>query len=436
MLTVCADVGLRSSRKRAIVDMAGGEASSPTKCRRLNNLGAELDETNESAGIDFPPTAESDGTEYSRFRHYGALASTSENNTYSETSVSPVSVRTAHSPRLPSQKLAADTIPSTGDPAGHDCGFAGKWARTPQAPVTRHGMKRKRSIDEYDLSGQRASVKPRLATQRREDKATVEDLDEPSSEGSRSLSGEPGHFGHRQRTPDADQPVVAEPNEADHAEDDSNLSDQVRSEAQLLAEELEREGQEIWAGEHPSIMLSSGFCKPRDLRILATDGRLTDKFLNTVPVLGQCKDTDRYLLPTFIVRLINDARYKDLDRWTTSIPKQSKHRQMLERVEKWAKHRYGEQTVWRLDSFPGPVQAVNDHVNCGAYVTWVLRRWVRGEDPSPTGLTHPLAFTVEILKWLRLCSRVPVLPSVDEDKALSDITQMGKHSSKVLLTGC
>ena len=71
-------------------------------------------------------------------------------------------------------------------------------------------------------------------------------------------------------------------------------------------------------------MLSTGFCKPRDLRLLASDGRLTDEFLNAIPVLGDCKDTDGYLLPTFVVQLITEARFKDLDRWTTGVPKQSK----------------------------------------------------------------------------------------------------------------
>lgn len=72
------------------------------------------------------------------------------------------------------------------------------------------------------------------------------------------------------------------------------------------------------------IMLSAGFCKPRDIRLLASGGRLTDQFLNTVSVQGDCKDTDSYLLPTFVVRLIEEGRFEDLDRWTTRIPKQSK----------------------------------------------------------------------------------------------------------------
>ncbi|KAK5703540.1 hypothetical protein LTR17_022019 [Elasticomyces elasticus] len=122
----------------------------------------------------------------------------------------------------------------------------------------------------------------------------------------------------------ADRSPVVKPSETDRRRNDSNLLGLIRSSAQSLAEELEREGRDIWTGARPSIMLTAGICKPRDLRLLATDGRLTDEFLNTIPVLGDCKDTDGYILPTFVVQLINEARFKDLDRWTTAVPKQSK----------------------------------------------------------------------------------------------------------------
>ncbi|KAK3076087.1 hypothetical protein LTR53_000027 [Teratosphaeriaceae sp. CCFEE 6253] len=127
---------------------------------------------------------------------------------------------------------------------------------------------------------------------------------------------------HRQRNPGADQPSVADPSEANHDGDDANLLAQVRPRAQSLADELEKEGQDIWTGANPLIMLTAGFCKQRDLRRLATDGRLTDELLDTVPVLGDCKDTHGYLLPTFVRRLIKEARFKDLDRWTMAVPKQ------------------------------------------------------------------------------------------------------------------
>ncbi|KAK0972238.1 hypothetical protein LTR54_017622 [Friedmanniomyces endolithicus] len=80
-----AKVDARQNRKRGIASTAGDdEASSPTKRRRLDLLDGESDEIdNERAKItelartDFPATAESDGTDCSRFRYYGALASTS-----------------------------------------------------------------------------------------------------------------------------------------------------------------------------------------------------------------------------------------------------------------------------------------------------------------------------------------------------------------------
>ncbi|KAK0822414.1 hypothetical protein LTR73_009307, partial [Friedmanniomyces endolithicus] len=48
-------------------------------------------------------------------------------------------------------------------------------------------------------------------------------------------------------------------------------AEQIRIEAQSLAETLEQEGKEIWTGNQPSIVMSPGICTPRDLRILATD---------------------------------------------------------------------------------------------------------------------------------------------------------------------
>ncbi|KAK0767896.1 hypothetical protein LTR59_018078 [Friedmanniomyces endolithicus] len=120
----CAKADARQNRKRAIASVPGGdEASSPTKRRRLGLSDGESDIVNERAKItepartDFPAAAESDGTDCSRFRYYGALASTTpsqeNNDTYSESSVSPGSVRTVHSPCLPSRVLAGNVTPSS-----------------------------------------------------------------------------------------------------------------------------------------------------------------------------------------------------------------------------------------------------------------------------------------------------------------------------------
>ncbi|TKA73156.1 hypothetical protein B0A55_10843 [Friedmanniomyces simplex] len=195
---------------------------------------------------------------------------------------------------------------------------------TPLADMTSHALKRKRSISEYRMSDERTLMRPRFTEENRDDQAEVVYLKELSSATKTSFASGKDASEHRQRSPGADRPPVAVPSEANHDGDDSNLLGQVRSSAQSLADELEKEGQDIWTGAHPLIMLSAGFCKPRDLRLLATDGRLTDEFLNTVPVLGDCKDTDGYLLPTFVVRLIKEASFKDLDRWTKGVPKQSK----------------------------------------------------------------------------------------------------------------
>ncbi|KAK1810773.1 hypothetical protein LTR12_014857 [Friedmanniomyces endolithicus] len=280
-----AEMDARQNRKRGIANIPGGnEASSPIKRRRLNIPDAEssgineLAKITELAGTEFPAMVESDGTDCSRFRYYGALASTSMT-------------------RAPG---------------------------TPLADMTSHGLKRKRSASEHRMPEEPTLMEPRLTAENRDDQAAVVDLKEPSSATKTSFTGGKDVSEHRQRSSRADRPPVADPSEPTHDGDDSNLLGLVRSSAQSLADELEKEGQDIWTGAHPSIMLSAGFCKPRDLRLLATDGRLTDEFLNTIPVLGDCKDTDGYLLPTFVVRLIKEARSKDLDRWTMAVPKQSK----------------------------------------------------------------------------------------------------------------
>lgn len=183
----------RQDRKRGVASTSGGdEASSPTKRRRLGVLDGESDgidneraKITELARTDVPATAESDGTHCSRFRYYGALASTSvsynrwserrilpthtisgEQQQISDSSVSPGSLRTVRSPCVPSamstgnvtppsnfdarefptpqpktvpptvvelgkheqaKKIAADTETITSDPVGRDWGFEGKW---------------------------------------------------------------------------------------------------------------------------------------------------------------------------------------------------------------------------------------------------------------------------------------------------------------------
>ncbi|KAK1045455.1 hypothetical protein LTR74_018132 [Friedmanniomyces endolithicus] len=131
------------------------------------------------------------------------------------------------------------------------------------------------------------------------------------------------HLSSTASTEEAADPDQAEA-EAEARSHNAITAEQIRIEAQSLAETLEQEGKEIWTGNQPSIVMSPGICTPRDLRILATDGRLNDELLNTVPVLGDCEDVCGYLLPTFFMQLVRQARYKDLDNWTTEIPKQAK----------------------------------------------------------------------------------------------------------------
>ncbi|TKA74654.1 hypothetical protein B0A55_07959 [Friedmanniomyces simplex] len=260
----CAEVDVRQNLKRGMASTPGGdEAGSPTKRRRLNVSNAES-----SDGID-------------------EVAKVTE--------------------------LAGIAFPAMAESDG-----------TPLADTTSHGLKRKRSISEYRISQERTLTKPRLTAENRDDQAAAVDSAELSSATKTSVTSGKDASEHRQRTSGADRLPVADPSEANHHVGASKLLSQIRSSAQTLADELENQSQEIWTGAHPLIMLSAGFCKPRDLRLLASDGRLTDEILNTIPVLGDCKDTDGYLLPTFVAQLIREGRFKDLDRWTMGVPKQSK----------------------------------------------------------------------------------------------------------------
>jgi len=71
-------------------------------------------------------------------------------------------------------------------------------------------------------------------------------------------------------------------------------------------------------------------------------------------------------------------------------------------------------------------------VNCGVYVTWVLRHWIRGDDGGAASFVSPLAFKMEILRLLRMSLTTPVLPPVGEDDARSDSTCSGKFCLDVV----
>ncbi|KAK0301730.1 hypothetical protein LTR01_009193, partial [Friedmanniomyces endolithicus] len=479
---------IQSARKRPLTSPTGyDEITSPTKRRRLEISGQESTEFHGSADSDGLPTAESDGTSHSRFRYFGALASTSENNdNFSESSISPTSpwappeqssnVRasvtapsrlppraTVSSPMAkpesfrPTEKMPVDGTPADRMPARHDWGLRGKLMRESSFATFRPDECRSRdSSDKYNG--------PRLGDNERTPKGTKE-----RSVGDDDLGLDVqtscDHLPSTANTEEAADPDQAEA-EAEARSHNVITAEQIRIEAQSLAETLEQEGKEIWTGNQPSIVMSPGICTPRDLRILATDGRLNDELLNTVPVLGDCEDVCGYLLPTFVMPLVRQARYKDSDNWTTKIPKQAKRwvfgvhesdhwmairvdwterliqhydplhqsttarsRLTLQHVERWAIHQCGGGSVWRLENFAGPLQAKDDYVNCGVYVTWVLRHWIRGDDGGAASLVSPLAFKMEILRLLRMSLTTSVLPPVGEDDARSDSTCSDDHAA-------
>ncbi|KAK0767461.1 hypothetical protein LTR59_018325, partial [Friedmanniomyces endolithicus] len=80
------------------------------------------------------------------------------------------------------------------------------------------------------------------------------------------------------------------------------------------AHELDDRCQIIWSGEHPWVALNPGICGSRSLRLLASDGRLTDELV-TVPLLGVGSHNHAYLLPSAVYTNISEHRWKALDRW-------------------------------------------------------------------------------------------------------------------------
>ncbi|KAK0949983.1 hypothetical protein LTS01_025699, partial [Friedmanniomyces endolithicus] len=339
---------------------------------------------------------------------------------------------------------------------------------TPVISTTAQGLKRKRSLGDGSPTEERAINKPLFDAEHGDDERTPKGAKERSiADDDLGLDDQTScdHLSSTASTEEAADPDQAEA-EAEARSHNAITAVQIRIEAQSLAETLEQEGKEIWTGNQPSIVMSPGICTPRDLRILATDGRLNDELLNTVPVLGDCEDVCGYLLPTFVMQLVRQARYKDLDGWTTKIPKQAKRwvfgvhesdhwmairidwterliqhydplhqsatarsRLTLQHVERWAIHQCGGGSVWRLENFAGPLQAKDDYVNCGVYVTWVLRHWIRGDDGGAASLVSPLAFKMEILRLLRMSLTTPVLPPVGEDDARSDSTCSDDHAA-------
>lgn len=226
------------------------------------------------------------------------------------------------------------------------------------------------------------------------------------------------------------------------------------------AHELEGSSEEIEPEKRPSLMRYRGSCSAHDLRLLALDGRLTDAFINTVPVLGNLTGSHAYLLPTFTFSNIRKRKFDLLDQWvkkactnckqwifgahqgdhwmaaridwSTAIiqhydPKSTiltdRSKRMLavstklirpqayiadgmQEIEAWTKYQSKSATPWTFEPFRGPLQHALDSENCGVYVSWVLRQWIQGAEDDAKTQIDPLDFKLDILKLLRESPRV------------------------------
>lgn len=88
----------------------------------------------------------------------------------------------------------------------------------------------------------------------------------------------------------------------------------------------------------------------------------------------------------------------------------------------------GSEVDWRTQGFLGPSQAKNDNKNCGVYVAWVLRQWLRGEEQRAGALLDPLAFMWDVARMLRESPRVDSMPDVGEGEICSDTPSPGTSS--------
>ncbi|KAK4551544.1 hypothetical protein LTR86_011107 [Recurvomyces mirabilis] len=114
------------ARKRPLSSATGyDETTSPTKRRRLDNLAEDFSEIHGPAGSDGFPTADSDGTNYSGFRYYGAMESTSASGVRAEGTASaepPLQAMAFSSTAKPEASRTANCMP-----AKRDWGVAGKY---------------------------------------------------------------------------------------------------------------------------------------------------------------------------------------------------------------------------------------------------------------------------------------------------------------------
>ncbi|KAK3618839.1 hypothetical protein LTR56_024391 [Elasticomyces elasticus] len=220
-------------------------------------------------------------------------------------------------------------------------------------------LRRKRSASEHMMPEERTLMKPRLTAGNSEYRkhtvpapfpsvtgdyqAAVVHLEEPCSTAKMSSKSGKDVSELRLRNHRADWSPVVEPSQTDFRRHDLNLLGLIRSDAQSLVSPFPvlsatvasttdttqgrraREGGPGHLDRGSTVNhVAAAICKPRDLRLLDTDGRSTDEFFNTIPVPGDFKDTGGSLLSTFVVQLIREARFKDLDHWTATVPNKSK----------------------------------------------------------------------------------------------------------------
>ncbi|KAK1045424.1 hypothetical protein LTR74_018149 [Friedmanniomyces endolithicus] len=250
-------------RKRPIASTSeDDETGSPNKRRRLYTLGEESGEFQWAADRDYLPRAESDGTSYSTFRYYGALASTAENNyTYSESSISPTTPGWMPHPERSSNMLTGEPAPSgsplrarvsstTAEPDSfqkmrHSTlhpltvfllgATEASDTGTPVTRATAQGLKRKRSSGNVSPTEERAINKPRFDAQHGNGEHTMTDEKERSVEDDKLVSADTTACEDHSFTASRKERAGPESTEAQSARHNATTTEQIRSEALSLA---------------------------------------------------------------------------------------------------------------------------------------------------------------------------------------------------------
>ncbi|KAK0860550.1 hypothetical protein LTR87_017270 [Friedmanniomyces endolithicus] len=360
-------------------------------------------------------------------------------------------------------------------PEEPDSGAMGARSRRDQLfRGTPHGrpQKRKRSLSDMSL-GEKVLVRPRFeaveevgqvdfTTAATASLSTTPDRQPLRTSGDENTT-DPGEVDSY--TKGADQPSTHATTTVPDSNGEGSASDPLCPAAESLAHELDDRCQIIWSGEHPWVALNPGICGSRSLRLLASDGRLTDELVDTVPLLGVGSHNHAYLLPSAVYTNISERRWKALDRWKIrpgerwifgiqetnhwmAVKIDWKDRLIqsydpmertlsrrgkrilgsMKRVKKWTEHLRGAGGPWVLGSFHGPQQHADDVQNCGFYVAWVLRAWIQGHPAGEDTLEDLLGFRQEVFRLLQDAPRAPALPMVDNSD--SESSASGRDEKK------